>query len=59
MMNTPEDMLREAFGTISAQCQRMSDCAMNMDAERVRECYNALARAMGFLNLIENIANMA
>ena len=55
MMNTPEDMLREALGNIATQCQRMSDCAMNRDVDRVMECYDALDRAVGYLTLIEQL----
>ena len=55
MMNTPEDMLREALGNITTQCQRMSDCAMNRDVDRVMECYDALDRAVGYLTLIEQL----
>lgn len=56
MMNTPEDMLREAFGNISTQCQRMSESAMAMDAEKVERSYEALKRAIGFLYIIDRIA---
>lgn len=53
MMNTLEDMLCEAFGTIATQCKRVSESALRMDAKQVNERFDALKKAVGFLRVIE------
>ena len=52
-MNTPDDLLRDALGTISGQCRKMFDTAMAMDTEQLRAENEALQRAIGVLGIIE------
>ena len=50
---TPTGMLREVLGTISEKCQKISECAMDLNTEGVKSHYLTLERSMKILDVIE------
>lgn len=52
MINTPDDLLRDALGVVSSQCRKMLESANTMNTEQLRDDYEGLQRTFGILGII-------